>query len=52
MLFQVDITAKINERRRLLRAVIGSGSVSWRWCLEDEDMAYWRQLTCTTGKGT
>ena len=44
--------AKGNERRRLLRAVIGSGFVSWKSCLEDEDMAYWRRLACSTGNGT
>ena len=48
-LFQVGITAKGNEERRLLRAVIGSGSVSWRSCFADEDMATWRRVA--SGKG-
>ena len=51
-LFQVDITAKGIKRRRLLRAVIGSGSVSWRSCLADEDMATWRRVACSSGKGS
>ena len=50
-LFQAGITTKGNERRRLLPAVVGSGSVSCRPSLEKEEMATWSQVACTTRNG-
>ena len=43
-LLHANITAKESVRRKQLLTVKDSGSLSWRVCLADEDMTYWRRV--------